>query len=187
MKVLDTDIKDVKIIEFKVFGDHRGFFMETYNKDVFHNAGITEEFVQDNHSYSKIKGTLRGLHFQNHPKAQSKLIRCTRGRMLDVAVDLRKGSPTYKKWVAVELSAENKRALFIPKGFAHGFLTLTEDVEVQYKVDELYSKEHDRSILYNDPDLQVKWGVIDPVLSEKDIHAPLLSDSDVNFVYEEVL
>ena len=186
MKVLDTEIEDVKIIEFAVFGDHRGFFMETYNKDVFHEAGITVEFVQDNHSYSKAKGTLRGLHFQNQPKAQSKLMRCTRGKILDVAVDLRRGSPTYKKWVAVELSADNKRALWIPKGFAHGFLTLTEDVEVQYKVDELYSKEHDRSILYSDSELQVEWGDSKPVLSEKDIHAPLLSDSDVNFIYGEV-
>lgn len=186
MKVLDTKIEDVKIIEFNVFGDHRGFFMETYNRDVFHEAGITTEFVQDNHSYSKAKGTLRGLHFQNEPKAQSKLIRCTRGTILDVAVDLRKGSSTYKKWVAVELSAENKRALWIPKGFAHGFLTLTEDVEVQYKVDELYSKDHDRSILYNDPELQVEWGEMNPILSEKDLKAPLLSESDVHFIFGEV-
>lgn len=186
MKVVNTGIDEVKIIELDVFGDHRGFFMETYNSRVFKEAGITADFIQDNHSYSKEKGTLRGLHFQLMPKAQSKLVRCTRGAILDVTVDLRKGSPTYKRWVAVELSAENKKALWIPKGFAHGFVTLCEDVEVQYKVDELYDKESDRSIRFDEVELGVDWGVVDPILSEKDLKAPSLSESDVNFVYGEI-
>ena len=153
MKLIKTKIDGVLIVEPKVFGDHRGWFMETYSKKVFEELGILIDFVQDNHSFSAQKGTLRGLHFQKEPKAQSKLVRCTKGSILDVAVDIRKGSPTYKDWVAIELSEENKKQLFIPKGFAHGFLTLTDDVEVQYKVDEYYSLENDCSIRYNDPEL----------------------------------
>ena len=185
MKLIKTKIDGVLIVEPKVFGDHRGWFMETYSKKVFEELGILIDFVQDNHSFSAQKGTLRGLHFQKEPKAQSKLVRCTKGSILDVAVDIRKGSPTYKDWVAVELSEENKKQLFIPKGFAHGFLTLTDDVEVQYKVDEYYSPENDCSIRYNDPELAVEWNWENPVLSDKDLNAPLLKDSDANFDKKE--
>ena len=162
--------------------------METYSTEKYAQLGIHNVFVQDNHSMSSKKGTLRGLHFQNNPMAQAKLVRCTRGKVIDVAVDLRKGSPTYKQWVSVELSAENKRQFYIPRGFAHGFLTLTDDVEFEYKVDNLYSKEHDRGIRYDDPSIGVDWGTLlegmEPILSEKDVNGPLLEESDINFVYE---
>jgi len=181
MNIIKTDIEDLLILEPRVFGDNRGWFTETYSKAKFQDLGIDIEFVQDNHSMSAQKGTLRGLHFQTNPKAQSKLVRCTNGRILDVAVDLRKGSATYKKWVGVELSEENKNQLLIPKGFAHGFLTLTDDVEVQYKVDEYYAPECDRSIRFDDPEIGVNWGIEDPILSEKDLNAPLFKDSDVDF------
>ena len=181
MNIIKTDIEDVIIIEPKVFGDHRGWFTETYSKEKFREFGIDIDFIQDNHSLSAQKGTLRGLHFQLNPKAQTKLVRCTKGRILDVAVDIREGSPTYKKWVAVELTEENKKQLLIPKGFAHGFLTLTDDVEVQYKVDEYYSPENDRSIRYDDPEIGVAWGIEDPILSEKDLNAPMLEDCSINF------
>lgn len=185
MNIIDTELPGVQILETPVFGDHRGWFAETYSRKTLLEKGIDIHFVQDNQSFSAQKGTLRGLHFQNAPKAQTKLIRCTRGRILDVAVDLRKGSPTYAKWISIELSAENHRQLLIPKGFAHGFLTLTENVEVQYKVDEYYSPELDRSIRYDDPVLGVEWGQDAPVVSRKDELAPTLLQSDVNFVYEQ--
>lgn len=185
MKVINTKIEGVVVVEPQVFGDHRGWFSETYSKIKFQELGINYEFVQDNQSMSAQKGTLRGLHFQNNPKAQTKLIRCTKGAILDIAVDIRKGSPTYKEWVAVELTAENHKQLLIPKGFAHGFLTLTDDVEVQYKVDEYYAPECDRSIRFDDPELGVDWTIETPVLSEKDLTAPFLKDSDYNFVYSE--
>ncbi len=185
MKLIKTSLEGVYIIEPDVFEDERGWFMESYSYKKFKELGIDVEFVQDNHSYSRKKGTLRGIHFQNEPMAQSKLVRCTKGKILDIAVDLRKGSPTYKKWIMVELSEENKRMLFIPKGFGHAFLTLTDDVEVQYKVDEYYSREHDRSIRWNDPDIGIDWPIEDPILSEKDRNAPFLKDSDCNFVYRE--
>lgn len=181
MNIIKTEIDDVLILEPRVFGDHRGWFTETYSKTKFQELGINIEFVQDNHSMSAQKGTLRGLHFQTSPKAQTKLVRCTKGRILDVAVDLRKGSSTYKRWVAVELSESNKKQLLVPKGFAHGFLTLTDDVEVQYKVDEFYAPKCDRSIRFDDPEIGVDWGNEDPILSEKDLKAPLLKDSDVDF------
>lgn len=181
MKLIDTEIPDVKIIEPDVFGDNRGWFLESYSKKKLSDLGLNVEFVQDNHSFSAEKGTLRGIHFQNDPMAQSKLIRCTRGSVLDLAIDLRKGSPTYLKYIKVELSAENKREFFIPRGFGHGFLTLTDEVEFQYKCDQYYSPEFDRSIRYDDPELNIDWGVSDPVISEKDKNAPLLKDSDINF------
>ncbi len=181
MNLIKTDIEGLVVIEPQVFGDHRGWFMETYSEEKFKELGIDTVFVQDNQSYSAQKGTLRGLHFQNNPKSQTKLIRCTRGTIVDVVVDLRKNSPTYKKWFSIELSAENKKQLYIPKGFAHGFVTLTDDVEVQYKVDEFYSKEHDRSIRFDDESIGVEWGIENPILSQKDLSAPLLKDSDVNF------
>jgi len=182
MKIIETKIPDVKIIEPKIFGDHRGWFAETYSKSKLKEAGLDLDFVQDNHSFSAQKGTLRGLHFQTNPKAQSKLVRCTKGKILDVAVDLRKGSPTFKMWVGVELSEENKKQLFVPKGFAHGFVTLTDNVEVQYKVDEDYSPENDRSIRFDDPDLNVDWGITDPVLSDKDLSAPTLNNCNFKLV-----
>lgn len=183
MKLTKTTIEDVLIIEPQVFGDRRGWFMETYSKLKLTQLGIEIDFVQDNHSFSAQKGILRGLHFQNNPKSQSKLIRCTQGAILDVAVDIRRGSPTYLKWVAVELTADNKQQLFIPKGFAHGFITLSENVEVQYKVDEYYAPEYDRSIRYDDPEIGIDWKLANPVLSDKDLQAPLLRDSDCNFVW----
>ena len=185
MKRIDTKLPGVCIVEPQVFGDHRGYFMETYATKAFAEIGITNEFVQDNQSFTALKGTLRGIHFQNAPMAQAKLVRVTRGAVMDVAVDLRRGSPTYRQWVAVELSAENKRMLFIPRGFGHGFVTLTDDVEFCYKVDNLYSRECDRGIRFNDPDIGVAWGVESPILSNKDTTSPMLRDSDCNFTYEE--
>ena len=161
--------------------------METYSTATFAAMGINAIFVQDNQSFTAQKGTLRGIHFQNAPMAQAKLVRVARGVVMDVAVDLRKGSPTYLKWQAVELSAENKRMLYIPRGFGHGFKTLTDDVEFCYKVDNLYSKEHDRGIRFNDPTIGVEWGeVMEELLSQKDMTSPLLSDSACNFVYGEI-
>lgn len=186
MEIIKTELEGVLIIEPKVFGDNRGWFTETYSKKALEEAGVNVEFVQDNHSYSAQKGTLRGLHFQMNPMAQCKLVRCTAGRIIDVAVDFRKGSPTYKKFVGVELSAENKRQLLIPKGFGHAFLTISDDVEVQYKVDAYYAPDCDRSVRFDDPDIGIdwsQWGDCEPVLSEKDKKAPLLKDSDCNFVY----
>lgn len=186
MKRIDTKISGVCIIEPQVFGDHRGYFMETYSVKAFADVGINTIFVQDNQSFSAQNHTLRGLHFQKAPMSQAKLVRVTKGTVMDVAVDLRKGSPTYKQWVACELSEDNKRMFFIPRGFAHGFLTLTDNVEFCYKVDNLYSKECDRGIRFDDPEIGIEWGVIDPVLSQKDISAPWLEESDCNFVYDEI-
>jgi dTDP-4-dehydrorhamnose 3,5-epimerase len=184
MRVTETKLKDVYIIEPQVFGDNRGWFMESYSKIKLAEAGIECDFVQDNQSFSAQKGTLRGLHFQLNPKAQAKLIRWTRGAIMDVAVDIRKGSPMYKKWVAVELSADNKKQLFIPRGFAHGFLTLTDDVEVQYKADEYYAPQYDGNILFSDPEIGVDWGQGEFILSDKDKNGPLLKDrTDLNFSY----
>ncbi|MGG0185087.1 dTDP-4-dehydrorhamnose 3,5-epimerase [Bacillus rhizoplanae] len=186
MKIIDTELLGVKVIEPTVFGDHRGWFMETYSDMKLNEAGIDLQFVQDNQSFSATKGTLRGLHYQLNPKAQTKLVRCTRGSIFDVAVDIRKGSPTYGQWYGIELSAENKKQLLIPKGFAHGFMTLTDDVEVQYKVDEIYAPECDCGIIWNDPAIEIKWPIsIQPVLSAKDENAPLLKDAENNFVYGE--
>lgn len=184
MKFIKTHLEDVLVVEPAVFGDHRGWFMETYSEAKFNEHNLRYQFVQDNQSYSAVKGTLRGLHFQLNPKAQTKLVRCTRGSIFDVAVDIRQGSPSYGKWFGIELSAENKKQLLIPKGFAHGFMTLTEDVEVQYKCDELYAPECDGGILWNDPDIAIEWPIdVVPVLSAKDEQAPLLKDVRHNFVY----
>lgn len=183
MMLNETAVNGVFEIEPKVFGDNRGWFYESYSKEKFEKLGITAEFVQDNRSFSAQKGTLRGLHCQTNPKAQSKLITCLKGAILDVAVDIRKGSPTYMQWVAVELNEENKKMLFIPKGCLHGFVTLTENVEVSYKVDEFYSPENDRSVCFCDSEIGVEWGIENPILSDKDKNAPLLKDSDVNFEF----
>lgn len=181
MKLIQTEIDGVFEIEPKVFGDNRGWFYESYSKEEFSRLGIDADFVQDNRSFSEKKGTLRGLHCQTEPKAQAKLVSCTRGAILDVAVDIRRGSPTFMKWISVELTAENKKMLFIPKGCLHGFVALTDNVELSYKVDDFYSPENDRSIRFDDPEIGVEWGVDTPVLSEKDKNAPLLADSDVKF------
>lgn len=181
MKFTETALKGVYIVEPQVFGDHRGFFMESWSKRAFEEAGLSYDFVQDNHSSSTVKGTLRGIHFQRGENAQAKLVRCTKGAVLDVAVDLRPGSPNYKKWVAVELSAENKKQLLIPRGFGHGFLTLTDDVEFLYKADNFYAPEADGGIRWNDPDLAVDWGIKNPILSEKDSRSPWLKDAVTGF------
>lgn len=179
-----TALEGVYIIEPKVFGDHRGWFEETWSKRSFEEMGLFYDFVQDNHSFSAKKSTLRGLHFQKGEYSQAKLVRCVRGSILDVAVDLRHDSPTYKKWVSVELSAENHRELMIPRGFAHGFVTLTEDVEFLYRVDNFYAPEHEASIRYDDPEIGVDWGFVDgevPVLAAKDEAAPFLKDYGILF------
>lgn len=191
MKVTETEIPGVLIIDTDVFGDHRGYFTETYNKPKYEAAGIHADFVQDNMSFSAEPGTLRGLHWQNPPYAQAKLVSCTKGKVIDVAVDIRKGSPTFGKWVSCELSADNHRQFFIPRGFAHGFLTLSPDVEFRYKVDNVYNKESEGGMRYNAPEVSVDWGSllqgIEPVLSEKDTTAPDLTHSDNQFVYEEMI
>ena len=187
MKRIDTRLPGVYIVEPQVFGDHRGYVMETYSQQAFREMDIDAVFVQDNQSFTASKGTLRGIHFQNAPCAQAKLVRALRGAILDITVDLRRGSPTYKQWVAVELSAENRRMLFVPRGFGHGFVTLTDDVEFCYKVDSLYSREQDRGIRFDDPAIGVDWGPVRrELLSEKDKNAPLLRDSDCNYVYGQV-
>ncbi len=168
------------------FGDDRGFFSETYNSSTFADAGIDLNFVQDNHSYSAEKGVLRGLHFQMPPFAQDKLVRVTRGSVFDVAVDIRKGSPTYAQWVGVELSAEKWNQLLVPKGFAHGFVTLEPNTEFLYKVTSFYSRECDRSIRFDDPEIGIDWpfDMSQVVLSDKDRAAGLLSETDTGFIYE---
>ncbi len=179
-------IDGLVIVKPKIFEDDRGFFMETFKRSEFEKAGIDVDFVQDNHSKSK-KGVLRGLHYQIEPKAQGKLVRCIRGRVFDVAVDIRLGSPTFGKWFGVELSEENRLMFWIPKGFAHGFLTLSDEAEVVYKVSgSEYSPEHERSIRWNDPDVGIKWHFDrEVILSKKDREAPLLKDAEINFFYRD--
>lgn len=176
MKITKTKLEGVVIIESDVFGDNRGFFMESWNKKKMTEAGLDYDFVQDNHSKSTVKGTLRGIHFQKGDKAQAKLVRCVKGSVLDVAVDLRRNSPKFKQWVGVELSEENKKQLLIPRGFGHGFVTLTDDVEFLYKADNYYAPEADAGIRWNDSDIGVEWGIKNPILSEKDKKNPLLKD-----------
>lgn len=181
MKVVATEIEDLFIIEPQVFGDNRGWFMESWSQKKMEEAGLFYNFVQDNHSFSALKGTLRGLHFQKGSSSQAKLVRCVRGAVLDVAVDLRKNSKTYKKWVGCILSEENKKQFLIPRGFAHGFLTLTDNVEFVYKADNYYDPQADRNIIWNDEEINIEWGIENPILSEKDKKAPKLSESDVDF------
>ena len=191
MKATQTNLKGVYVIEPKVFGDERGWFMESWSKQKLEAAGINVDFVQDNHSFSANKGTLRGLHYQTNPMAQAKLLRCTKGAIFDVAVDIRKNSPQYAKWTGVELSADNKKQLFIPKGFAHAFLTLTDDVEVQYKADEYYAPHYDGNIRWDDPDINIEWPFKPTILSDKDKNAPLLRErverNELNFMFDEDL
>jgi len=176
------DIPEVILIEPQVFSDSRGFFMETYKHSDFVHAGIQEHFVQDNFSRSQ-KGVLRGLHFQKDPNAQGKLVQCLKGRIFDVTVDIRKGSPSFGRWVSVELSEENKRMLYIPPSFTHGFVVLSETADVIYKCTKEYSPEDDRGVIWNDPDINIPWPIKDPILSEKDAQLPLLKDADINFTY----
>ena len=174
LEVTPTAIPDVKVLLPKAFGDARGTFSETWNAARFAEHGIKLNFVQDNQSWSAPTGTVRGLHFQSQPKAQDKLVRVLRGRILDVAVDLRRASPTYGKWVAEELSAQNRKQLLVPVGFAHGFCTLEPDTEVLYKVTDFYSPANDLGIAWDDPDLAIRWpvGKDEAVLSDKDTRQP---------------
>lgn len=185
MNIIKTKLLDVFILEPKVFGDHRGWFMESWSEREMEKEGLQYKFVQDNHSFSTQKGTLRGLHFQKGDAAQAKLVRCTRGAVMDIAVDMRVGSPTYKQWIAVELSAENYRQLLIPRGFLHGFVTLTDDVEFLYKADNYYNYDADRTVLWKDKDINVDWAIDNPIVSEKDAKAPKLIDSDIDFIYKK--
>ncbi|MFF2091721.1 dTDP-4-dehydrorhamnose 3,5-epimerase [Paenibacillus sp. NPDC058174] len=184
MRVLETKLPDVKLIEPIVFGDNRGFFTESYNEQIAHSNGIPYKFIQDNHSLSVEAGVLRGMHYQLNPKAQTKLIRVTAGAIYDVIIDIRKGSPTFGQWQGFILSSANKRQLLVPQGFAHGFCTLVPNCEVQYKVNEYYSPEHDRGIAWDDPALAIDWPTSTPVLSDKDKKHPVLADAEINFVFE---
>ena len=172
------DMPDVILIEPIVFVDKRGFFMESYKYSEFAKFGIKEKFVQDNHSRST-RGVLRGLHYQKNPKAQAKLVRVTRGKVFDVAVDIRRGSPTYGRWVGVLLSEENKKMLYVPVGFAHGFCVLSEEAEVLYKTTEEYAPEYERGIIWNDPDIGIKWPIEEPILSPKDAALPRLKEAEI--------
>jgi dTDP-4-dehydrorhamnose 3,5-epimerase len=176
MEFLTTNFPNLVVIKPKVFSDNRGFFLESYSRKRFSDAGITVEFVQDNHSCSVSEGVLRGMHCQLPPYAQSKLIRVIKGSIFDVVIDLRKTSPTYGKWTGFELSSENFLMLFVPRGFAHGFCTLEPDTEVLYKVDNLYAPSYDAGIRWADPDIAIRWPVQKPILSEKDTKLPYFRD-----------
>jgi len=184
MKRMATRFPEVSILIPKVLRDKRGWFVELYNSKELKSFGIDVDFIQDNYSFSERKGTIRGLHFQLKPFAQSKLIRCTKGVIQDVVVDIRKGSPNYSKSLSTELSSENMKQIFIPKGFAHGFQTLENRTEVMYKVDASYCKINERCIRYDDPCLKIKWKIRNPILSDKDASAPRLDQVDNTFIYE---
>ncbi len=168
MEIIERKIKGVYEIQLKPIGDNRGFFMRTFDINEFNKYGLNKVWVQENHSRSTQKGIIRGLHFQLPPFSETKLVRCINGAVLDVFVDLRKNSPTFGQWDSIELSAENKKMIFIPRGFAHGFCTLTEESEVLYKVDNFYSKENERGIMWNDGDIKIDWPTENPILSKKD-------------------
>lgn len=185
MNYIETEIPGVWIVEPKVFADARGYFMEAWKKEEFEQKVGKIEFVQDNESCSS-RGVLRGLHYQLAPYSQSKLVRVITGRVLDVAVDIRRGSPTFGRYVAVELSAENKRQLFIPQGFAHGFHVLSDEAVFTYKVDNPYMPSHERGLRFDDPTIGVEWKITDaevPNLSEKDQRSPMLGEAEINYVY----
>ena len=184
MNIEKTALADVLVLTPARFGDDRGWFSETWNAPRMAQAGLSIDFVQDNHSMSGAVGTLRGLHYQSPPHEQDKLVRCTRGAIFDVAVDVRVGSPGYGSWVGVELTAQNARQLFVPKGFLHGFVTRVADTEVQYKCSDIYAPECDGGIRWDDPDIGIDWGLTGaPVLSAKDTAAPLLRDFVSPFVW----
>lgn len=174
------EIAGLILIESITHSDERGYFMETYRSDEFEKAGIKEEFVQDNHSMS-VKDVIRGLHYQVKPHAQSKLVRCIRGEIYDVAVDLRRRSKTFGKWLGVKLSSSNKRMLYIPSGFAHGFATISDEAEVVYKVDELYSREDERGLVFNDSHLAIDWKIEKPIVSSKDRALPAFNEDEEYF------
>lgn len=175
MEIVKTKIADLYIIKPRVFEDHRGYFFESYNKQEFIQLGIDQNFVQDNESMSE-KGVLRGLHYQKPPFAQGKLVRVMQGAVLDVAVDIRSGSPTYGEWVAVKLTQENKWMYWIPPGFAHGFVSLTDNTVFFYKCTNVYNKEAEGSIIWNDPTLNIDWNIQNPKLTERDSQSPLFKD-----------
>jgi dTDP-4-dehydrorhamnose 3,5-epimerase len=175
MNIIETNLPGLLIIEPKVFGDERGYFFESYNHEAFIAAGLHDDFVQDNESRSG-KGVLRGLHFQEPPFEQGKLVRVNRGAALDVSVDIRKGSPTYGEWAAIEISEQNKRMIWIPAGFAHGFVSLQDNTVFIYKCTKPYHRESENSIIWNDPDLNIDWGVENPIVSEKDREARPFGD-----------
>jgi len=177
------EIPEVVVVEAKSFSDERGFFLESFKESDFVLNGIDAKFVQDNISHS-IKNVLRGLHYQMNPKAQAKLVTAIRGKIFDVSVDIRKGSPSFGKWVGEILSEENHKSLFVPKGFAHGFCVLSEHADILYKVSSEYSSENERGIVWNDPTLEINWTVDNPILTKKDLDLPLLNDIDNNFSYE---
>ncbi|WP_027180077.1 dTDP-4-dehydrorhamnose 3,5-epimerase [Maridesulfovibrio bastinii] len=183
MNFTETGFPGLLVMEPKVFRDDRGFFLETYNKKKFQENGPDVEFIQDNHAYSGGRGVLRGLHFQLPPYAQAKLVWVTRGAVVDVVVDLRKGSPTYLKYYRIELSAENFRRLFVPRGFAHGYETLSEETEFMYKVDAPYAPDHEGGIRWDDPALSIPWKAENPILSGKDSVLPFLSEFDTPFEF----
>ncbi len=185
MEIAELEIPEVKILTPRKFGDHRGFFSETYNKRVLADLGIETEFVQDNHSFSAERGTIRGLHFQTPPYAQDKLVRVAQGSVLDVAVDIRRGSPSYGRSVSAVISAEAWNQVLVPIGFAHGFCTLEPDTVVIYKVSNYYTPEHDAGLLWNDPDLGIDWpvGEDEAKLSDKDRGQPRLKEFDSPFAY----
>ncbi len=187
IEIQETEIPAVKIVKPARFTDKRGFFSETYNRRALAEAGIDTEFVQDNHSLSVPQGTVRGLHFQTPPAVQAKLVRVVRGAILDVAVDIRTGSPSYGRHVSCRLSAEAWNQLFIPEGFAHGFCTLEPDTEVIYKVSGYYAPDHDRGLLWNDPALGIDWPVSEPLLSEKDRFHPPLGELPEYFRYKPIV
>jgi dTDP-4-dehydrorhamnose 3,5-epimerase len=176
------EIPNVILIEPQLFSDRRGFFYEFFKETDFLSYGITARFVQENFSHS-IKDVVRGLHFQKNPRAQTKLVTVIKGKIFDVAVDIRKNSPTYGKWVGEILSEENHRSLYIPEGFAHGFCVLSDEADVLYKVSDEYSPENDRGIIWNDPTINISWQIEKPIVSEKDNQLPLLEKSDNNFTY----
>ncbi|MBO9127833.1 MULTISPECIES: dTDP-4-dehydrorhamnose 3,5-epimerase [unclassified Rhizobium] len=186
MEFVPTSLSGVLLLTSRRFEDDRGYFCETYSSRSFAAVGLHNNFVQDNHSLSRKAGTVRGLHFQSSPHAQAKLVRCVRGRLLDVAVDIRKGSPTFSQWTSHELSADNGQQLFIPAGFLHGFVTLEPDTEIVYKCDDHYAPECEGSVRFDDPDLAIDWGIDakDAVLSPKDGQAPLLKQIDSPFTYQ---
>ena len=181
MELVKTTIDGLLIIKLDVFKDERGYFFESYNKERFAKAGLMMDFVQDNESKSD-KGVLRGLHFQKPPYAQGKLVRVIKGSVMDVAVDLRKGSPTYGKWESVVLTEENKLQFWIPEGFAHGFVALEDNTIFNYKCTNVYNKESEGSILWNDPDINISWNIDNPILSEKDKISPLFKNFESPFI-----
>jgi dTDP-4-dehydrorhamnose 3,5-epimerase len=182
MQFTPFEIPGVVLVTPRIFTDARGFFLETYKASLFQSHGIPDEFVQDNYSYSS-RNTLRGLHYQLNPHAQGKLIRCVIGTIFDVAVDIRQGSKTYGKWVSVTLNDREQNMLYIPPGFAHGFMVLSDVAHVQYKASAEYAPESERGIRWNDPAIGIQWPEDAPILSEKDKHLPLLGEAEINFVY----